>query len=181
MGGLHDGSRCPGLLIRSLTPSAHGNRTGTNIHDALQEIYHWIIFQKEALSKTNKPDEWKKVRHAVILLTDGEDLPGGGEVFSIPFCGSRLSFPWWDSGGEGPSPAHSLPLDAVSGKFNMGGSPKHAVTKIEDVLEVKPDRNDYLGELGPEGSWCWSSRHAYSRCFQAGPRAGLLLVPGVAR
>ncbi|XP_025048718.1 complement factor B [Alligator sinensis] len=83
-----------------MSKKAHGNRTGTNIHDALQEIYHWIIFQKEALSKTNKPDEWKKVRHAVILLTDG--------------------------------------------KFNMGGSPKHAVTKIEDVLEVKPDRNDYL-------------------------------------
>lgn len=28
----------------------------------------------------------------------------------------------------------------------MGGSPKDAVVKIEDVLEIKPNRKDYLGE-----------------------------------
>lgn len=54
-----------------------------------------ILFQEK-----ENPDTWKKVRHAIIVLTDGQN--------------------------------------------NMGPPPKHLVAKIEDVLEIKPDRNDYL-------------------------------------
>uniref|UniRef100_A0A8C0QSK5 Complement C2 n=1 Tax=Chelonoidis abingdonii TaxID=106734 RepID=A0A8C0QSK5_CHEAB len=78
----------------------HGNGTGTNIRAALLEVYHMILFQKESFVRAGKPDAWKKIRHAIIVLTDG--------------------------------------------KYNMGGSPKDAVAKIEDVLEIKPDRKDYL-------------------------------------
>ncbi|KAM9119675.1 complement C2-like [Pangshura tecta] len=78
----------------------HGNGTGTNIRAALLEVYNMILFQKESFRREGKPDAWKKIRHAIIVLTDG--------------------------------------------KYNMGGSPKDAVAKIEDVLEIKPDRKDYL-------------------------------------
>ncbi|CAM4669182.1 unnamed protein product [Caretta caretta] len=78
----------------------HGNGTGTNIRAALLEVYNMILFQKETFNRAGKPDAWKKIRHAIIVLTDG--------------------------------------------KYNMGGSPKDAVVKIEDVLEIKPDRKDYL-------------------------------------
>ncbi|TFJ95963.1 molybdopterin synthase subunit MoaE [Platysternon megacephalum] len=78
----------------------HGNGTGTNIRAALLEVYNMILFQRESFIRANNLDAWKKIRHAIIVLTDG--------------------------------------------KYNMGGSPKDAVTKIEDVLEIKPDRKDYL-------------------------------------
>ncbi|KAM6184466.1 complement C2-like [Sarcoramphus papa] len=32
----------------------------------------------------------------------------------------------------------------TDGRFNVGGHPRDAVAKIEDVLEIKPDREDYL-------------------------------------
>ncbi|KAF1588329.1 UNVERIFIED_CONTAM: Complement C2, partial [Eudyptes pachyrhynchus] len=32
----------------------------------------------------------------------------------------------------------------TDGRFNVGGHPQDAVAKIEDVLEIKPDREDYL-------------------------------------
>ncbi|XP_044838805.1 complement factor B [Mauremys mutica] len=78
----------------------HGNGTGTNTRAALLEVYNMILFQKESFKRDGKPDAWKEIRHAIIVLTDG--------------------------------------------KYNMGGSPKDAVAKIEDVLEIKPDRKDYL-------------------------------------
>ncbi|XP_067416358.1 complement C2 [Emydura macquarii macquarii] len=78
----------------------HGNGTGTNIRAALMEVYNMILFQKESFVQQRKPDAWKKIRHAIIVLTDG--------------------------------------------KYNTGGSPKDAVAKIEDVLEIKPNRKDYL-------------------------------------
>ncbi|XP_065420107.1 complement C2-like isoform X3 [Chrysemys picta bellii] len=78
----------------------HGNGTGTNIRAALLEVYNMILFQQQSFDRQGKPDAWKKIRHAIIVLTDG--------------------------------------------KYNMGGSPKDAVDKIEGVLEIKPDRKDYL-------------------------------------
>uniref|UniRef100_A0A8C8RK15 Complement C2 n=1 Tax=Pelusios castaneus TaxID=367368 RepID=A0A8C8RK15_9SAUR len=78
----------------------HGNGTGTNIRAALLEVYNMILFQQASFTQNGKLDEWKKIRHAIIVLTDG--------------------------------------------KYNMGGSPKDAVAKIEDVLEIKPNRKDYL-------------------------------------
>uniref|UniRef100_A0A674JFG1 Complement C2 n=1 Tax=Terrapene triunguis TaxID=2587831 RepID=A0A674JFG1_9SAUR len=78
----------------------HGNGTGTNIRAALLEVYNMILFQQQSFDRQGKPDAWKTIRHAIIVLTDG--------------------------------------------KYNMGGSPKDAIAKIEDVLEIKPDRKDYL-------------------------------------
>ncbi|XP_068785598.1 complement C2-like, partial [Struthio camelus] len=78
----------------------HGDATGTNIHGALMEVYHMILFQRERAAQQGQPEAWRSVRHAVLLLTDG--------------------------------------------KFNVGGHPSDAVAKIEDVLEIKPDRADYL-------------------------------------
>ncbi|XP_065600508.1 complement C2-like isoform X2 [Cyrtonyx montezumae] len=78
----------------------HGNATGTNMHGALLEVYHMVLFQKERSTRDGRPDVWKDTRHVVILLTDG--------------------------------------------RFNVGGHPRDAVAKIEDVLEIKEDREEYL-------------------------------------
>lgn len=51
----------------------HGNGTGTNIRAALMEVYNMILFQKESFVQQHKPDAWKKIRHAIIVLTDGEE------------------------------------------------------------------------------------------------------------
>lgn len=74
---------------------AHGNATGTNIRAALNAVYEMMI-SHEAFMK----DRWGKIRHAIILLTDG--------------------------------------------KSNMGGSPKIAVGQIEDFVNVRANRKDYL-------------------------------------
>lgn len=74
---------------------AHGNATGTNIRAALNAVYEMMI-SHEAFMK----DRWEKIRHAIILLTDG--------------------------------------------KSNMGGSPKIAVGQIEDFVNVRANRKDYL-------------------------------------
>ncbi|XP_032997846.1 complement factor B [Lacerta agilis] len=73
----------------------HGNATGTNIQDALDSVYQMMINEKE-FTKVS----WDKIRHAVILFTDG--------------------------------------------KSNMGGSPTKAVRSIEDFLNVRANRKDYL-------------------------------------
>ncbi|XP_026542700.1 complement C2, partial [Notechis scutatus] len=73
----------------------HGNATGTNIYAALNAVYEMIINEEATLK-----DQWNKVRHAIILLTDG--------------------------------------------KSNLGGSPKMAVRHIEELINVRDDRKDYL-------------------------------------
>uniref|UniRef100_A0A670I0Q9 Complement C2 n=1 Tax=Podarcis muralis TaxID=64176 RepID=A0A670I0Q9_PODMU len=73
----------------------HGNATGTNIQDALDSVYQMMINEK-AFTKV----PWDKIRHAIILFTDG--------------------------------------------KSNMGGSPTKAVRSIEDFLNVRANRKDYL-------------------------------------
>ncbi|XP_060126972.1 uncharacterized protein LOC118080127 [Zootoca vivipara] len=73
----------------------HGNATGTNIQDALDSVYQMMISEK-AFTKV----PWDKIRHAIILFTDG--------------------------------------------KSNMGGSPTKAVRSIEDFLNVRANRKDYL-------------------------------------
>ncbi|KAL7986418.1 hypothetical protein Chor_011584, partial [Crotalus horridus] len=78
----------------------HGNATGTNIHAALFAVYEMMI-NEEKFSK----DQWSKVRHAIILLTDG--------------------------------------------KSNLGASPKLAVRSIEGMVDVRENRNDYLGDVLP--------------------------------
>ncbi|KAG8127649.1 hypothetical protein E2320_014588, partial [Naja naja] len=74
----------------------HGNATGTNIHAALNAVYQMMINEERIMK-----DEWNKVRHAIILLTDG--------------------------------------------KSNLGGSPKIAVSHIEELVNVRNNRKDYLG------------------------------------
>uniref|UniRef100_A0A8C2TWM5 Complement C2 n=1 Tax=Coturnix japonica TaxID=93934 RepID=A0A8C2TWM5_COTJA len=78
----------------------HGNATGTNMYEALLEVYHMILFQKERSMRDGQPNVWKDTRHVVILLTDG--------------------------------------------RFNVGRHPRDAVAKIEDVLEIKEDREEFL-------------------------------------
>lgn len=41
------------------------------------------------------------------------------------------------------------------GRFNVGGHPRDAVAKIEDVLEIRDDREEYLGGCvgTPAGKW----------------------------
>uniref|UniRef100_A0A8C6V961 Complement C2 n=1 Tax=Naja naja TaxID=35670 RepID=A0A8C6V961_NAJNA len=73
----------------------HGNATGTNIHAALNAVYQMMINEERIMK-----DEWNKVRHAIILLTDG--------------------------------------------KSNLGGSPKIAVSHIEELVNVRNNRKDYL-------------------------------------
>ncbi|XP_042307061.1 complement C2 isoform X2 [Sceloporus undulatus] len=73
----------------------HGNATGTNIYAALNAIYLMMLNDQ-----ANVLEQWNKVRHAIILLTDG--------------------------------------------KSNMGGSPKKAVDSIEDLVDVRANRKDYL-------------------------------------
>lgn len=56
----------------------HGNATGTNMHEALLEVYHMILFQVERSVRDGQPNAWRDTRHVVILLTDGGD--NGGTV-----------------------------------------------------------------------------------------------------
>ncbi|OXB60244.1 hypothetical protein ASZ78_011064 [Callipepla squamata] len=86
--------------LEAMNFGEHGNATGTNMHGALLEVYHMVLFQKERSTRDGRPDAWKDTRHVVILLTDG--------------------------------------------RFNVGGHPRDAVAKIEDVLEIKEDREEYL-------------------------------------
>ncbi|KAM6472547.1 complement C2 [Liasis olivaceus] len=83
------------IMKKNMNYKDHGNATGTNIHAALTSVY-WMMINEEAVSK----DQWSKVRHAIILLTDG--------------------------------------------KSNHGGSPKTAVRQIEDLVNVRANRKDYL-------------------------------------
>ncbi|XP_074428050.1 complement C2-like, partial [Larus michahellis] len=78
----------------------HGDATGTNVREALMEVYHMLLFQKARAQRLGDPRAWRDVRHVVILLTDG--------------------------------------------RFNVGGHPRTAVAKIEDVLEIEADREEYL-------------------------------------
>uniref|UniRef100_A0A8C6V9S1 Complement C2 n=1 Tax=Naja naja TaxID=35670 RepID=A0A8C6V9S1_NAJNA len=87
------------IIIREMTRlthfADHGNATGTNIHAALNAVYQMMINEERIMK-----DEWNKVRHAIILLTDG--------------------------------------------KSNLGGSPKIAVSHIEELVNVRNNRKDYL-------------------------------------
>ncbi|KAM3847440.1 complement C2-like [Vipera latastei] len=56
----------------------HGNATGTNIYAALYAVYEMMI-NEEAFSK----DQWSKVRHAIILLTDGKSNLGGSPKLAV--------------------------------------------------------------------------------------------------
>lgn len=47
------------------------------------------------------------------------------------------------------NPDGSLFSFSVLGKSNMGGSPKPAVDNIREILDISPNRNDYLGEALP--------------------------------
>ncbi|KAJ7317375.1 hypothetical protein JRQ81_003537 [Phrynocephalus forsythii] len=81
--------------IEAMRYRDHGNATGTNIHGALEAVYRMMISVQASF-----PGQWDKIRHAVILFTDG--------------------------------------------KSNMKGSPKMAVSKIEDFVNVRENRKDYL-------------------------------------
>uniref|UniRef100_A0ABM5FHQ2 Complement C2 n=1 Tax=Pogona vitticeps TaxID=103695 RepID=A0ABM5FHQ2_9SAUR len=81
--------------IKKMRYRDHGNATGTNIHAALDAVYKMMISDRASFS-----EQWDKVRHAVILFTDG--------------------------------------------KSNMKGSPKMAVKQIEDLVNVRENRTDYL-------------------------------------
>lgn len=97
--------------LEAMKFGVHGNATGTNMHEALLEVYHMILFQVERSVRDGQPNAWRDTRHVVILLTDG--------------------------------------------RFNVGGHPRDAVAKIEDVLEIKGDRAEYLGGYvgTPAGKW----------------------------
>ncbi|XP_052555143.1 complement C2 isoform X3 [Tympanuchus pallidicinctus] len=86
--------------LEAMNFGVHRNATGTNMHGALLEVYHMILFQKERSTRDGQPNAWRNTRHVVILLTDG--------------------------------------------RFNVGGHPRDAVAKIEDVLEIREDREEYL-------------------------------------
>uniref|UniRef100_A0A8C3PVL8 Complement C2 n=1 Tax=Chrysolophus pictus TaxID=9089 RepID=A0A8C3PVL8_CHRPC len=86
--------------LEAMNFDVHRNATGTNMHGALLEVYHMILFQKERSTRDGQPNVWRNTRHVVILLTDG--------------------------------------------RFNVGGHPRDAVAKIEDVLEIREDREEYL-------------------------------------
>ncbi|KAH0630504.1 hypothetical protein JD844_013570 [Phrynosoma platyrhinos] len=59
----------PIKLNSNVFPSTdHGNATGTNIYAALNAIYLMMINDQ-----ANVLEQWNKVRHAIILLTDGEE------------------------------------------------------------------------------------------------------------
>uniref|UniRef100_A0A8C2TWR6 Complement C2 n=1 Tax=Coturnix japonica TaxID=93934 RepID=A0A8C2TWR6_COTJA len=88
------------LELAGARADMHGNATGTNMYEALLEVYHMILFQKERSMRDGQPNVWKDTRHVVILLTDG--------------------------------------------RFNVGRHPRDAVAKIEDVLEIKEDREEFL-------------------------------------
>ncbi|KAJ6653464.1 hypothetical protein lerEdw1_009218 [Lerista edwardsae] len=82
-------------MERKMKYKGHGNATGTNIRAALGAVYEMMINHEAFLR-----ERWKKIRHAIILLTDG--------------------------------------------KSNMGGSAKIAVGQIEEFVNVRANRKDYL-------------------------------------
>uniref|UniRef100_G1KLB5 Complement factor B n=1 Tax=Anolis carolinensis TaxID=28377 RepID=G1KLB5_ANOCA len=53
------------------SPVYHGNATGTNTYAALDAIYRMMINDR-----ANVLEKWDKVRHAIILLTDGKSNLG---------------------------------------------------------------------------------------------------------
>ncbi|XP_053149359.1 complement factor B [Hemicordylus capensis] len=82
-------------MAKDMKYKDHGNATGTNIQAALTAVYEMMV-SHEAAAK----HPWNRIRHAIILLTDG--------------------------------------------KSNMGGSPRNAVVRIEELLDVRENRKDYL-------------------------------------
>nr|XP_020666826.1 complement C2 [Pogona vitticeps] len=149
--------------IKKMRYRDHGNATGTNIHAALDAVYKMMISDRASFS-----EQWDKVRHAVILFTDGrsrlEEPKSINKENSI-----AILPPFADHGNATGTNIHAA-LDAVykmmisdrasfseqwdkvrhavilftDGKSNMKGSPKMAVKQIEDLVNVRENRTDYL-------------------------------------
>ncbi|XP_061469459.1 uncharacterized protein LOC133378861 [Rhineura floridana] len=58
----------------------HGNATGTNIQAALEAVYNMMI--KDEADASSKV-QWDKIRHAIVLFTDGKSNMGGSPKQAI--------------------------------------------------------------------------------------------------
>ncbi|XP_070593747.1 complement C2 [Erythrolamprus reginae] len=66
------------MMESNMNYKDHGNATGTNIYAALNAVYEMMI-NEEKVSK----DQWNKVRHAIILLTDGKSNLGSPPKMAV--------------------------------------------------------------------------------------------------
>ncbi|XP_060549344.1 uncharacterized protein LOC117667888 [Pantherophis guttatus] len=73
-------------MENSMNYKDHGNATGTNIYAALYAVYEMMI-NEEKFSK----DQWSKVRHAIILLTDGKSNLGGSPKMAVSLIEGLLN------------------------------------------------------------------------------------------
>lgn len=79
----------------------HENGTGTNTYEALNTVYIMMNNQMQRLGMNTVA--WQEIRHAIILLTDGEycwSARGSGIVEEAPIwgheaCSLALLLPLW--------------------------------------------------------------------------------------
>ncbi|KAM3911683.1 complement C2-like [Leptodactylus fuscus] len=68
------------IIDQDLQYSDHKDKSGTNTHAALLEVYKMMSLQQEMYKD---PAEWNSIHHVIVLLTDGKANMGGRPVHMI--------------------------------------------------------------------------------------------------
>lgn len=137
--------------LKQFQYAAHEDKSGTNTREALEKVYEMMVLKQE-----QEKDNFQKIRHVIILMTDGKANMGGSPTVSINKINSLLGI---IKPGQGDPREEFLDVyvfgvgEADPDEINALGSKKdkekhvYIVAEITDLQKVLDNIIDETGAL----------------------------------